>query len=675
MKLNISILIIVFTATIISCFADDSNVEKIYYAIEIDGIVCGYTETNETVIQKEGKEFINQNLDIFIMLSLFGSEFNTEMNIISIIDPATKKCYKLNGEIKQGMVNTKFQVKLENEYAVINSSLMGEPKKIELAPDVLFGSEQVFNMIKKEFVENNASEVSFDILEAIDSDIQNSTFKKLGEEKIELNGKSYETLIIEQQNNKTGVKIKYWLSPELDYYAMFQVLNRKIYLSDHTVVDKIKVANMDGSILTKTNKSISDIQAITYMKLDVEIQPSGIKLTPEDLNIPGQKFEGTVDGNLIKGTIEIEHKRYNGENAPPFPADYSESKSLLKYLQPSNSVESDDPDIKREAEAITEGSADSWDAAKRLSKWVAENIHYAIPGGGSAKGAYEMRAGECGAHSMLLAAFCRAVNIPARVVFGGMYVPNRGGAFGQHGWNEIYMGDAGWIPVDATAFETDFVDAGHIRISEHLYAASSFNAKSIVILDYKLAGKSQDETLASQTEFIPYIGKYKEPVSGKIFEVLEKEGNLSVDIPGQMVLPFNNHDGKGKWFCKLSNRIYIEFERGKNNNVKKMVFHEIVFMPRQPDTIKAPGVIPDKFKPFIGNYLFAALNAVFKVEYTDNTLSVYDPTKNESVKLQLPDEDGGWLDEYNKNTVYFELDSEGKATAMKIDAANKFIRE
>ena len=73
--------------------------------------------------------------------------------------------------------------------------------------------------------------------------------------------------------------------------------------------------------------------------------------------------------------------------------------------------------------------------------------------------------------------------------------------------------------------------------------------------------------------------------------------------------------------------------------------------------------------------MFAALNAVFKVEYTDNTLSVYDPTKNESVKLQLPDEDGGWLDEYNKNTVYFELDSEGKATAMKIDAANKFIRE
>ena len=42
-----------------------------------------------------------------------------------------------------------------------------------------------------------------------------------------------------------------------------------------------------------------------------------------------------------------------------------------------------------------------------------------------------MRAGERSSHFILLATFCRAVAIPARVVWGCMYSPNFGGAFGQ----------------------------------------------------------------------------------------------------------------------------------------------------------------------------------------------------------------------------------------------------
>jgi transglutaminase-like putative cysteine protease len=651
------------------------DVKKIYYAIEIDNVICGYTEATETTFQRDGREFINQKLEMFLMLSLFGSEFNTQMEINSIIDPLTKKCYNLKGVIKQGNINRTFEVNVENSDAFIKSTLMPEPKTIKLTPDILFGSDEVYSKVKKEFVDNNAEEISFNILEAIDSDIQRSTFKKLGTEKIELAGRTFETIIIEQMNNKTGVKIKYWLSPELDYFAMFQVLNRKIYLSDHTIVDRIKVANMDGSILTKTNKSISDIQAITYMKLKVQIEPTGVNLTPEDLNVSGQKFEGEVKNNLIDGILEINYKRYSGENAPAFPPDYKNDEGLQKYLQPSNQVESDDPILIKEAQEITSGAKNSWEAANLLSRWVAEKIHYAIPGGGSARGAYDMKAGECGAHSMLLAAFCRAVGIPARVVYGGMYVPNQGGAFGQHAWNEIYMGEAGWIPVDATAFEIDYVDAGHIRISEHRSTVSSFNAKSIEILDYKLNGKSPEVSLTSNEMFAPFLGKYKNPESGKIFEVLIKEGNLCVDIPGQMVLPFNNQNDNGKWFCKLSNRIYIEFDKDNNGNISEMKFHEVVTLPRQPDTSQIAETIPDDFKPYIGNYLFAAINAVFKVEFIDNTLSVYDPTENKSIKLQSQNGSGGWVDEFNKNTIYFESNAEGKITGMKIDARNKFVRE
>ncbi|MEJ2507700.1 MAG: transglutaminase-like domain-containing protein, partial [Ignavibacteriaceae bacterium] len=314
-------------------------------------------------------------------------------------------------------------------------------------------------------------------------------------------------------------------------------------------------------------------------------------------------------------------------------------------------------------------------AATKLSKWVAENISYAIPGGGTAKKTYEIRAGECGSHSFLLAAFCRAVGIPARVVWGAMYVPNFGGGFGQHGWNEIYMGENGWIPVDATAFETDFVDAGHIRIAEYESVASSFNGNNFEVLDYKLATTNVDETKEGTVKFGAFIGKYKHDKSGKTFAVLEKDGNLSVDIPGQMVLPFNEADEEGRRYCKLSPRLYIKFNNDESGKISEMMFHEIVSMTRKSDPKEINEDIPEKYKPYLGNYLFAAVNAEFTVSYDDNTLSIYDPLEKENVKLQPPDENGRWLDEYNKNTIYFEFDKNGKVTALNIDATNKFERE
>ena len=142
------------------------------------------------------------------------------------------------------------------------------------------------------------------------------------------------------------------------------------------------------------------------------------------------------------------------------------------------------------AREITKGSRDSWEAARRVSQWVADNIKGAIPGGGTARGVYDTRSGECGGYGFLTAAFCRAVGIPARVVWGCLYSPWGGGVFAQHGWNEIYMGEAEWIPVDSTLHETDYVDSGHIRIGVH--QSTALNARKIEILDYRVGRQQID---------------------------------------------------------------------------------------------------------------------------------------------------------------------------------------
>ncbi len=551
--------------------------------------------------------------------------------------------------------------------------MSSQPKRIELTPDILIGNDEVFTNVKKDIWENGKTEVSYDVLEAIEEQVQNSTFKKIREEEIELVGKTLNTIVIEQKNNTTGLIITYWLAPDYDYFVKFEVMNRKIYLADHTVVDKIKVANMNESIFTKANVQISDVQAITYMKLKAEIQPSGINLKPEDLNVPGQKFTGTVVDNKIDGIFEIQPVRYDGKNAPAFPANFNNDKSLKRYLEPERGVECDDPILIEKAQDIVKGSKDSWDAATKLSKWVAENIHYAIPGGGTAKKTFEIRAGECGAHSMLLTAFCRAVGIPARVVWGAMYAPNYGGGFGQHGWNEIYMGENSWIQVDATAFEPDYVDAGHIRIAELQSVATAFNGKKIEVLEHKLAEKDISSA-ENKKNYDSYFGKYTNLQSGKTFEVLEKEGNLSVDIPGQMVLPFNDEDNEGKWTCKLSPNLYVEFSKDEKGNPTEMILHEIVAMTKQSSPESIDEDAPENMKPYLGKYLFAAVNKEFTVFYKDETLSIDNPLENQIIKLQPPNEKGGWLDQWNKNTVYFDKDDNGIVTTLKVDAANKFQR-
>ncbi|MBK7632023.1 MAG: tetratricopeptide repeat protein [Ignavibacteriales bacterium] len=650
---------------------DTSAASKVYYAIEINDVVCGYTESSETPIRKYDQDLIEQDINIFIMLSLLGSEFNMEMSSQSIVDPVTRRGVDIITDIKQGSTEFNISIKVKDDKATINSTLNSTEKVIEITPETVIGSDEAFTRLKKDLYLEGKTEAEYNILEVMEGEIQKSKFKKTGEETVSLAGKSFNTIIIEQTNTKTGLKTTYWLSPDYGYFVKFEVLNRKIYLSDQSVIDKIKVANMDASIVTKTNVAISDVQSLTYMKVDAVIEPIGQNFTVEDLNVPGQKFTGTIKENLIEGMFEISHPKYDGKNAPPFPPNFKDA-FLEKYLIGDGRVESDDPVLIKKAKEITEGSKDSWEAATRLSKWVAENIHYAIPGGGTARKTYDIRAGECGAHSFLLASFCRAVGIPARVVWGGMYVPNYGGGFGQHGWNEIYMGEAGWIPVDATALEIDFVDAGHIRISEYQSTSSSFNGKNFEIIDYKLAN-NEKETISS--DYSEFYGKYTNLETGRTFEVLDKEGNLSVDIPGQMVLPFNKPDEKGKWYCKLSPTLYLEFTRDEENKIKEMFLHEIAQMTKKssPETIEAN--VPENMRPYLGKYLFSAINQEFTVFYNDGVLIIHDPTKNEDIKLQSPNEEGGWLDEFDKNLIYFDKDAEGNVTLLKVDVANKFTRE
>jgi len=439
-----------------------------------------------------------------------------------------------------------------------------------------------------------------------------------------------------------------------------------LILSDKSIMKQITSVNLDEVLFGKVDKLIGDIHGINYMEVKATIRSAGEWLTPESLRVPGQRFEGTVEDNMIEGVFIIEHKKYDGTGAPAYPFDYSENDELKKYLEPEDYIESEDPVLVNKALEIVEGSTDSWEAAVRISKWVSEEIKGAVPGGITARKTFDTRSGECGGHSRLLAALCRGAGIPARVVAGCMYTSYYGGSFGQHAWNEIYMGEAGWIPVDATAFEIDFVDCGHIRLGE----STSFNPVEMEILDYQVNGvKMTDEAIipaAVLKKYEKFIGDYTMLQNNKVFKVSVVSENLAVDIPDKMVLVLNDPNEEMEWYAKIAPMVYFTFKEEEDGYIAEMGLHQITPFLRNAELDSIGENVPENLLPYLAKYHLPQVNATFEVSYSEGRLLVYDPFNKRKVSLNLPDERGRWHDDSNEYTFAFNQDKEGKVTSLKI---------
>lgn len=99
------------------------------------------------------------------------------------------------------------------------------------------------------------------------------------------------------------------------------------------------------------------------------------------------------------------------------------------------------------AESITGDLEDPWDKALAVGKWVFANLGKSMRECFSALDVLEAGEGECQSHSMLTVALSRAAGVPARFVYGVVYMPDRD-AYLYHTWVEAYVGE--WIPLDPT---------------------------------------------------------------------------------------------------------------------------------------------------------------------------------------------------------------------------------
>jgi hypothetical protein len=278
--------------------------------------------------------------------------------------------------------------------------------------------------------------------------------------------------------------------------------------------------------------------------------------------------------------------------------------------------------------------------------------------------------GKCDAYSLLLAAFCRAVGIPARVVWGGMYIPNYGGGFVQHAWNEVYMGEAGWIPIDTTANEADFVDSGHIRIGTLTSKTAAFNPIKMEILDYMPQPQQVEasEMPAAPEKYVPYLGNYRSnagPYKDKTFEVKYQNHSLAVEIPARGILELNEPDDDGHWYLKISRQVSITFARDGTGAVSGLALWIRTRLPKKDEVVEIGSDVPEKYRPFLGIYPVPMEGFELAVVYRDGNLAVVE-ADGEVVSLGGPDEKGLWIYKPNEYKLSFVFGENEEVKAMMV---------
>lgn len=464
--------------------------DEYYYGIEIAGRLCGYAKITTSPLRQDGRGPTVLTHESVIRGTLLGGPVDVRMTFTYHVDAEMTTFTEHTSAIEQGPNRMASALRVEGRRVVVADAAPGEGQVVDLPPDVVLANTLRFPHLVADFVKAGIAEKTYRIFDGRDNAVRDVFYARKGEERVDLAGRSIDTVVLDSVDRRTGVASRVWIDTATGIVVRAQHPGQRLtYLAGPDVVGTVEGAgdlpDVTSAIMTPTNVTIPNVRAISYMKVRASMRPSGLWLTLASLTVPGQQFSGTVKDNVIDGVFEIAHARYNGREAPPFPTGFGGDPSLREFLEADAMIQSDDPVLVSKAREITAGSPNAWEAARRLSAWVATNIKGAIPGGVSARGTFDQRAGECGGHSFLMAAFARAEGIPARAVWGCMYTPRNGGEFGQHAWNEVYMGKAGWVPLDTTIRETDYVDSGHIRVGVFQSVATSLNAERLEILEHR----------------------------------------------------------------------------------------------------------------------------------------------------------------------------------------------
>jgi transglutaminase-like putative cysteine protease len=225
----------------------------------------------------------------------------------------------------------------------------------------------------------------------------------------------------------------------------------------------------------------------------------------ESITYKASLGEGEIEGAFVPGptqeiklldkhTCELTVRRVRPDE--PKKLDKPDMPPVAADVAPNPLVQSDDKKVVELANSVAKDQDDPWQVAVALEGMVyklikTKNFSQTFL---SAAEVAKAREGDCTEHAVLLAAVCRARQIPARGAMGLVYYVDRDTktpSFAYHMWTEVWIKDR-WIPLDATLGQGG-IGAGHIKVAHsNLDGADALSAFLPV---FKVLGQLKLEVL------------------------------------------------------------------------------------------------------------------------------------------------------------------------------------
>jgi hypothetical protein len=201
----------------------------------------------------------------------------------------------------------------------------------------------------------------------------------------------------------------------------------------------------------RANIALSEPRAVTAMDVLLTAVPESFAVPSDAWQACTREPEGTHCAI-----------RQAAPSATVGPA-VGEGGAFASYVQPTPTVDSQDPTVHALALEIAGEAAEPLARIGRLVRWIQEHVDQVPVDVFSSADVLRGRKAECQGLAWLYAAFARSLGLPTRVVNGLVYSRELEG-FLYHTWAESHLG-AGWLPVDPT-FGQVGVDATHIKLIE-----------------------------------------------------------------------------------------------------------------------------------------------------------------------------------------------------------------
>ncbi|KKQ10770.1 MAG: Transglutaminase domain-containing protein [candidate division WS6 bacterium GW2011_GWC2_36_7] len=216
--------------------------------------------------------------------------------------------------------------------------------------------------------------------------------------------------------------------------------------------------------LTNVFKSLStNIFEISVYFTNVSPTPSNIYKDDEGNIIASFEVPANTIGTItLEGYIVTNQDAYQAGSAPvnmdwtSYKEAISKASYLKNYLTPTKYWQSNDTNIKGEAEKLMADKTTVLDIIKADYAYIGEKLTYDDNKANSenerigAKAALEGGASVCMEYADLMIALLRAQGIPARAALGYANITETQEAQVRHQWVQVWIPDYGWYSVDPT---------------------------------------------------------------------------------------------------------------------------------------------------------------------------------------------------------------------------------